>query len=256
MRVTRSIASRRVGHVIERNLLVYKHGWLMLLSGMAEPFLYLLAMGFGIGSLVGKVDGVSYAAYIAPALMASSAMNGALFESTFNLFFKLNYAKLYDTMLATPIGTRDIAAGEIIWALIRGTLYATCFLLVMALFRLVASPLAMLMVPAAVLVGFAFGAAAMAATTWMRTWQDFDLVQLVITPLFLFSGTFFPISAYPAPLQLAVQLTPLYHAVDLIRGLALGQVGPAQPLDVLYLLLMGAVGVAILGRRLDRLLLK
>lgn len=251
-----AFAPRRAGHILERNLLVYKHGWLMLISGVAEPFLYLFAIGFGIGSLVGSVHGVPYAAYIAPALMATSAMNGALYEATFNLFFKLRYMKLYDAILATPIGTRDIAAGELAWALIRGGLYALAFLLAMALFHLVSSPLALLMLPAAILVGFAFGAAAMAATTWMRSWQDFDLVQLVITPLFLFSGTFFPISAYPGPLQAVVELTPLYHAVDLLRGLALAPAGLPQLADVAYLALMGAVGVMILGRRLDHLLLR
>ena len=145
---------------------------------------------------------------------------------------------------------------EIGWALIRGLLYAIGFMVVMVGLGLVSSPVALLAIPAAVVVGFGFAGAAMAATTWMRSWQDFDLVQLVVLPLFLFSGTFFPLSAYPPVFAAIVQATPLYRSVDLIRALTTGLIGPSVVLDVVYLLAMGFIGLTIVSRRLDKLLLK
>lgn len=251
---------RRAGLLIERNLLVYRRGWLIIVSGFFEPVFYLLSIGLGIGALVGSVtvDGqaIPYTAFVAPALLASSAMNGAIYDSTFNVFFKLKYAKTYDAILSTPVGVGDVALGEIGWALIRGGIYAAAFLVVMLALGMILSPWAILAFPAALLVGFAFGAAGMAATSFMRTWQDFDLVQLVILPLFLFSATFFPLETYPPVLQAIVQLTPLYHGVDLIRGLTTGNVGPDLLVHVAYLAMMGLVGLAITSRRLERLLLK
>jgi lipooligosaccharide transport system permease protein len=252
---------RRAGLLIERNLLVYRRGWLMIVSGFFEPLFYLLSIGLGIGALVGAIplgDGrtIPYTAFVAPALLASSAMNGAIYDSTFNVFFKLKYAKTYDAILATPVGVADVAVGEIGWALIRGALYAGTFLLVMLAMGLVRSPWAILAFPASLLIGFAFGAAGMAATSFMRTWQDFDLVQLVILPLFLFSGTFYPVTTYPESIRLLVELTPLYHGVDLVRGLTTGALGPGMLVHVAYLAVMGLVGLAITSRRLERLLLK
>ncbi len=251
----------RAGRLVERNLMVYRRGWIIIFSGFFEPFFYLLGIGFGIGSLVGNVSlgqghPVPYAVFVAPALMASAAMNGSLYDSTFNLFFKLRYAKTYDAVLATPVGVADIALGEVTWALMRGSLYSLGFLVVMAGLGLVASPWALLALPAATLIGFSSAAIGTAATTFMRKWQDFDLVIVVTLPLFLFSATFFPISVYPAPLQAFVQLTPLYHGVDLIRGLTTGNLGPGLLVDVGYLVLLGAAGLAITSRRLQHLLLK
>jgi lipooligosaccharide transport system permease protein len=127
---------------------------------------------------------------------------------------------------------------------------------VMVVLGLVSSPLALLAIPAAVVVGFGFAGAAMAATTWMRSWQDFDIVQLVILPLFLFSGTFFPLSAYPTVLAVIVEITPLYRSIDLIRAFTTGFVGASVVVDVVYLLTMGLIGLTIVSRRLDKLLLK
>ncbi len=251
---------RRAGRLIERNLLVYRRGWIVIVSGFFEPLFYLLSIGLGLGALVGGVvvDGreIAYTAFVAPALLASSAMNGAIYDSTFNVFFKLKYAKTYDAILSTPIGVGDIALGEIAWALIRGGIYAAAFLVVMVALGMVLSPWALLAFPAALLVGFAFGAVGMAATTFMRTWQDFDMVQLVILPLFLFSATFYPITTYPEPIRILVQLTPLYHGVDLIRGLTTGALGPGLLVHVAYLAAMGLLGLAITSRRLEKLLLK
>ena len=250
----------RAGRVVERNVMVYRRTWIVIVSGFFEPLFYLLSLGFGLGAMVGDVPGpngpVPYAVFVAPALLASSAMNGAIYDSTLNVFHKLKWAKTYDAMLTTPLGVGDIAVGEIVWALIRGTLYAIAFFIVMLAFGLVESPWGILIVPAAMLVGWAFAAVGMAATTFMRTWQDFDLVQIVIMPLFLFSATFYPITAYPEPLRTLVQLSPLYQGVDLIRGLSLGAVGPASLVHVAYLVAMGLVGVSIASRRLRRLLTK
>ncbi len=251
----------RSWRMVERNLILYRRTWMVLFSGFFEPLLYLLAIGFGIGSLVGTVTTesgtvVRYAVFVAPALMASSAMNGALFDSTFNLFFKLKYAKLYDAVLATPVEPQDVAVGEVTWALIRGTLYSIGFIVVMTALGLVASPWASLAVLAAMLIGFSFAAIGTAATTFLRSWQDFDLIQIVLLPVFLFSATFFPITVYPPALQVVVALTPLYHGIHLIRGLTTGAVESGLLLDAAFLASLGAVGLAITGSRLRTLLLK
>jgi lipooligosaccharide transport system permease protein len=253
--------SRRAALLIERNVYVYRRTWLVLLSGFFEPLFYLLSIGLGIGGLIGTVPGpdgrqIPYELFVAPALLASSAMNGAIYDSTFNVFFKLNYEKTYDAVLATPLGVGDVALGEIGWALIRGTLYAIGFLVVMLLLGLVRTPWMALAIPAAVLIGWAFAAVGMAITTFMRTWQDFDLLQLILLPLFLFSATFYPINVYPEPLRIVVQLTPLYHGVDMLRQLATDTVNLSILVHVGYLLVLGLVGLAIVSRRLDKLLLK
>ena len=253
--------SRRAALLIERNAMAYRTGWIMLVSGFFEPLFYLLSIGFGIGGMVGDIPGpggqpIPYALFVAPALLATSAMNGAITECTFNVFFKLTYQKTYDAVLATPMASGDVALGEIGWAMIRATLYAVGFFVVILVLGLVRSPWALLAIPAATLLSFAFAASAMALTTWMRGWQDFDLILLVTLPLFLFSGTFYPISAYPPGLQLVVALTPLYQGVDLIRSLVTGVVDWTALVHVAYLTVMGLVGLAVVSRRLDRLLLK
>ncbi len=256
-----AFGSRRSLRLVERNLLVYKHGWLVLFSGFFEPLFYLLSIGFGLGGLVGAVTGpggqpIPYALFVAPALLAASSMNGAITESTFNFFFKLTYDKTFASILTTPLSPADISLGELLWALIRGGLYTIGFLAVMVVLGLVRSPLVVLALPGALLIGFAFAAVGMAATSFMRTWQDFDLIQLAILPMFLFSGTFFPLETYPEPVRLLVQLTPLYHGVDLLRGFVTGVVGPQTLVHVAYLFTLGVVGLAVVSRRLDKLLLK
>ena len=252
-----SIAATRM---IARNARVVRRTWYVTASGLGEPVFYLLSIGIGIGKLVGAIRGPGghlypYATYVAPALLAASAMNGAVYESTFNVFFKLKYAKVYDAVLATPMQAIDVARGEIATALLRGTIYSAVFVVMMSALGDVASGWAALALPAAVLIGFAFAAVGMAATTFMRGWTDFDLIQLVLLPLFLFSTTFYPLSTYPRWLQIVVECTPLYHGVVLERSLTLGAIGWPAVGHAAYLAVMGMVGVGIAGRRIRRLLL-
>jgi lipooligosaccharide transport system permease protein len=242
-------------HLIERHARAYKHAWLVLLSGFGEPLFYLLSLGVGLGTLVGPVAGVSYAAFVAPALLATSAMNGAIYDSTFNVYFLLKYAKLYDAVLATPVRATDVALGQIGWALLRSTLYAAAFITVILGMGLVRSWWVVLALPAAILTGFAFAAAGMAASTFMRSWQDFEYVTLVSLPMFLFSTTFYPLSVYPRGLQIVIECTPLYQAVTLLRALTLGDVGPALLVPVGYLSVMAVTGLVVAGRRVGSLLL-
>lgn len=251
----------RPGAVVYRNVLAYRRSWWIFVSGFFEPFFYLLSIGIGLGHLVGRLPGpdgrlVPYAAFVAPAMLASSAMNGAVIDGSYNVFFRLKYAKLYDSMLATPIGTRDVAVGEITWALMRGSAYALVFLGAMALLGLVASPWALLAVPAAVLIGFAFAAVAMASATYLRGWQDFDYLNVAIMLLFLFSATFYPLSTYPPALRIVVECTPLYQACALVRECTLGGLGLSSLGHVAYLFALALFGLWLAGRRLDRLLLR
>jgi lipooligosaccharide transport system permease protein len=189
-------------------------------------------------------------------MLAASAMNGAIFDSTYNIFFRMKYAKLYDTVLATPMRPWDVATGEITWALLRGGVYSTGFLLVMFAMHLVDSWWAVLALPATLLIGFAFAGVGMALTTFMRSWQDFEFVQLAILPMFLFSATFYPLTAYPPALQWVVELTPLYRSVVLCRELVTGVLSWGALVSVLYLLVMGGVGLYVASGRLGKLLLK
>ena len=247
-------------HLWERNFLVYRRVWMVVLSGFFEPIFYLFSIGVGIGELVGDVTGpggkaVEYAAFVAPALLASSAMNGAIFETTINIFFKLKYGKVYEAILSTPMQTADIAIGEIGWSLGRGGLYAGAFLIVMAAMGLIESPWGVLALPAALLLGFAFAACGMAASTFMKSWQDFDLVNMVTLPLFLFSATFYPLDVYPQFFQVLTQFSPLYHGVALIRSLTLGALDISMIGHTAFLVVMGAIGSTITVRRLGKLLM-
>jgi lipooligosaccharide transport system permease protein len=248
--------SRTRGHLLfERNLLVYRHAWMTLFSGFFEPLFYLFSLGVGLGHFVGNVHGVSYASYIAPALLASAAMNGAIYDATTNVFWKLRYGKVYDSILATPLGPIDVAIGETAWAQFRGALYATGFVVTAAALGLLHSWWALLALPAAMVVGFGFAGIGIAASTFLRSWQDFELVQIVLLPMFLFSTTFFPLSIYPVAIQWFVRFSPLYHAITLIRALTLGSVGPINVLNAAYLVVLGVLGIAIARRRMAGLLL-
>jgi len=257
---------RRVGtdvgslRLIERHARAYGRAWLVFVSGIFEPLFYLLSVGIGLGVLIGKVPGpggqpIPYREFVAPGLLAVSSMNGAMYDSTFNVFFRLKYAKLYDAVLATPMRPTQVALGEIGWALLRGTIYALAFTMVMVALGLVHSPWAVLNVPVAVLIGFAFAAIGMTGTTYMKSWQDFDYVILASLPLFLFSATFYPLSVYPRPLQLIIECTPLYQGVVMLRDLTIGVVGPDLLWRAAYLAALGLAGLYASGRRIGKLLL-
>jgi lipooligosaccharide transport system permease protein len=246
--------------LVERNARAYRHLWILLLTGILEPLFYLLSVRVGLGHLVGTVTGpggrvVSYTAFVAPALLATSSMNGAVYDSTFNVFHKLKYAKVYDAALSTPLGPLDVALGEITWALSRGLLYAVTFLIVLAALGLASSAWLILAVPASVLVSFCFAGLGMAATTFMRSWKDFDFIILATLPMFLFSTTFFPLAVYPRPLQIVVECTPLYQAVSLLRDLSFGHLGPAMLGNLAYLAVLGLAGLFLASRRIRKLLL-
>lgn len=245
--------------IVRRNFLVYRSEWVVFLTGFLEPVLYLFSIGIGVGRLV---DGftfngqtVSYAAFVAPGMLAASAMNGAILDSTFGIFFKLRYDKVYEGVLATPMRTIDIARGELVWSLMRSAVYSGAFVLVMTAMGLVSSWTAVLAWPATWLIGFAFSGAGMAVTTYMTSWQDFEYIQLAIMPMFLFSATFFPVTAFHGVLRWVVELTPLYRGVTLTRELSTGALTTGSLWSVVYLLVMGAVGVTVAARRFDRLLL-
>ena len=245
-------------YLFERNVMSHRRTWAIIVSGFFEPLFYLLALGYGLGGYVGDVviDGepIGYAAFVAPALLAASAFNGAFYDAT-NIFWKLRYIKLYDAVLATPLGPKDIASGETAFALFRGLIYAVGFFAVMLALDLIHSWWAILALPATVFIGFAFAGAGIAAVTYMRSWQDFDILNLAILPMFLFSATFFPLSTYPGWLEAVVQATPLYHGVDLLRALTTGSVGIAQLANVAYLAALGLVGTLVAARRVEKLLL-
>lgn len=248
-------------HLIERHARVYRHTWMVLLSGVFEPVFYLLSIGLGLGELVGRVAGpgghlISFTSFVAPALLASSAMNGAIYDSTYNVFFRMRYDKLYDSALATPMRPGDVALGEIGWSLIRGGLYATAFLAVMLAMGLVHSAWGIAALPSALLIGFAFAGAGLAATAYMTSMQHLEFVSLATLPMFLFATTFYPLGIYPRALQIVVECTPLYQGVALLRGLTLGAAGPGLLWHLVYLALMGLAGLLVAGRRIGRLLLR
>jgi lipooligosaccharide transport system permease protein len=244
--------------IVRRNFTVYRSSWLVFLTGFLEPVLYLFSIGVGVGRLVEgfEVHGqvVTYAAFVAPGMLAASAMNGAVLDSTYGIFFKLRYDKVYEGVLATPMRPVDIARGELAWSLMRSAVYSAGFVGVMAGMGLVSSWLAVLAWPATWLIGYAFAGLGMALTTFMTSWQDFEYVQLAIVPMFLFSATFFPVTAFAGPLRWLVEATPLYRGVALTRELTTGTLTLASLVSVAYLALLGTVGLAVAARRLQRLL--
>jgi lipooligosaccharide transport system permease protein len=257
--ITTSAVARRAGHVLERNMLAYRRMWPIFASGFLEPVLYLFSIGIGVGHLVGRLPGpggrlVPYDAYVAPGLMAAAAMNGSVLDTTMNFFVRYKYTGTYKTMLATPIRPIDIAYGEVGWGLLRGSAYSCAFLVAMLALGLVHSGWAVLALPAAILIGFAFAGAGLAATTWMRSFIDFDYVNLAVVPMFLFSATFFPLSRYPSGVQWLVRITPLYQGVALIRTCTLATPGPAAIGHAAYLLAMGLAGLRVAGGRLNQLM--
>jgi lipooligosaccharide transport system permease protein len=253
------LAARRPQRMVERSVMVYRRTWLILVSGFFEPLFYLLSIRIGFGALVGDVEvagrTIDYAEFVAPALMASSAMNGAVYDATMNVFHKLKYARLYDAILATPMTSTDVALGEIGWAVLRGVLYSTTFLVTLVALGMAGSAWIVLAVPVCALVGLAFASVGMACTTYMRSWADFEYVTAATLPLFLFSATFYPLSSY-GDWGWVVQLSPLYHGVAMVRALNLGEPSWTFMAHAGVLAGLALAGIAVTSHRIERLLLR
>jgi lipooligosaccharide transport system permease protein len=254
---------RRSRRMIQRNLMVYKHAWMVIFSGFFEPVFYLLSIGVGLGGMIGLVDGIPYSAFVVPGLLASSCMNGAITDGFFNIWFKLHHEKTYDGILATPMRVADIAFGEMLWAVTRGSLYAATFIVVVSIVGvllgrpMILSPWVVLAIPAALLASASFSALALCATTFVRKIQDFDTVMgLAVLPMFLFCGAFFPISQLPGAVQWLIGLLPLYNAIEILRALTTGRIEWRILGHVAYLIAVGVTAFAIAMRRLERSLMK
>lgn len=248
----------RAAALIERNMMLYRRSVSPLLFMLVEPVMYLLTIGFGVGTLVGRVPGVDvrYPAFVAPAILATTAMNTAFNQTSFGVYFRIKVDQTYEAIVPTPLSPADIAVGEVASAVINGLLTSIGFLAAAALMGLVVSPGVLLAIPAAALVGFAFAAGGLAVTTYLRDFSDFQLIQLVMLPMYLFATTFYPLTTYPGWLRPLIELLPLYQSIELIREPALGRF-PAVTLLIaaLYLAAFGAVAMAVAARRLGRLLL-
>jgi len=242
-----------VGRVFEHRFLSYKRTFrASIFSSFLTPLLFLTAMGVGLGGYVdastqGALGGVPYLAFLAPGLLVATAMQAGSFESTFPIMGGLVWNRTFHAMYATPLTSRDIALGNLLWIAARLTLISTVFTAIIILFGAALSPLVVLAIPVAVLTGLAFGAPIAAFSATQRTPDRFAAIfRFVITPLFIFSGTFFPVEGLPPFLQPLAWLTPLYHGVVLARGLSLGTFGtnPTVELALVHLaILIGFVAV-------------
>lgn len=253
-----NVSWRGAQAVVEHNVVTYRRNWFYIISGFFEPFFYLLGIGIGLGRLVGglRVDGhlVAYAVFVAPGLLASAAMNGAVFDATYNFFYRLKVEKSYEAMLATPVSVLDVACGELAWTVVRGAIYSGGFLAVMAGFGYATSWWVLLCLPIAALVSVAFGAIGLAATSFMRSWQDLGSVSLAVLPMFLFSGTFYGLDVYPGWLQAIVRISPLYQGVVLMRDCNVGALSTAMLAHVAYLVVVTIVGLSVVVARLRSVL--
>ena len=253
--------SGRSRAIMERAYIAFKSStWMIVISGFVEPVLFLLSFGYGLKDLVGDItvagQPVGYVAFIAPALLATSAMNGAIYDSTMNVFFKLKHDRLYHGMLATSLGPMDVALGEISWALLRGLSYSIGFMAIVAPLGLIPSMWGILAIPAAVLIAFGFASFGMAITSYMKSYQQLEVVNVVLLPMFLFSGSFYPLDVFPEWLQTIIRLFPLAHAIDLVRGLTLGNISWALAGHAMYFVVMIVIGLFFTTKRLNALFMR
>ncbi|MFM1951641.1 MAG: hypothetical protein RJA33_435 [Actinomycetota bacterium] len=247
--------------LLERGWLAFKSSnWIPVVTGFVEPVLFLLAFGYGMGNLVGDVTTgsttIDYTLFIAPGLLANSAMNGAIYDSTWNVFWKLNESKLYKTMLSTPLGPMDIALGEICWALIRGLVYSLGFLTVVSVLGITPSIWALLAIPAASLVAFGFASFGMAITSYFKTYQQMGFINIVLLPMTLFSGSLYPISVYPDWLEKIIMALPLWHGIELVRTFWFGNITADVLVHIAYFVVMIMIGLFVTSRRLRALFLR
>lgn len=226
--------------VLRRNLIVFSKTWRTNIAfNFIEPLLYLGAMGWGLGSFVGKINGMSYMQFIAPGMIASSAMWAASSECTYESYVRMHYQKIFHAIVATPVYLEEVVVGELLTGVFKSTLYGSVILLVITLLGLVPSAWALLIPLVLVLCGFVFAELGMIWTGLVPKIDSFSyFFTLVITPMFLFSGVFFPIEALPAAAQTAAWFLPLYHIVVLLRSLVLGLISPGLLIHVLWLIIL------------------
>ena len=257
-----SIYAGRSRAVLERSWIAFKSStWMVVLSGFVEPLLNLVVFGYGVGHFIGKIEltngsSVDYAAFVVPGLLASAAMMGAVMDSTWNVFFKIHESRLYHAMLATSLGPMDVALGEIAWALLRGVLYSTAFMIVVTPLGLIKSWWGLLAIPAGAVIGFGFAAIGMACTSYMTNFQQIGMVNIILLPVTLFSGSFFPLSILPTWLENIVKWTPLTQGIDLMRMLTLGTVDSGIFIHIAYFAVFVAGGLYFTTRRLNALFMK
>jgi lipooligosaccharide transport system permease protein len=254
------------GRVFEHRFLSYRKTFrASIFTSFLSPVLFLTAMGLGLGAYVSPessaaLGGVPYLVFLAPGLLAATSMQAASFEATFPIMGGLVWSKTFHAMYATPISPRDIALGNMAWMVARLTLICSIFTLVIVLFGAAESPLIVLAIPAAVLTGMAFATPIAAFSATQKTPSKFAAIfRFGITPLFLFSGTFFPISSLPAALQVVAWFTPLFHGVALTRALSLGTIADepvAALIHVTYLTVLALVGGYLAIRTISRTLVR
>jgi lipooligosaccharide transport system permease protein len=241
-----------------QRLTAYRHYWRSsLISGVLEPALFLASMGLTLGVLVdrgpGLPGGISYLSFLAPGLLAAGAMQTGTAESTYPVLGAIKWDKTYEAVLATPTGVIDLLAGQLLYVAFRVTTSAALFLAVLSLFGAAQSPLVLLALPAAILTGLAFAAPVTAVSASIENDSGFAaLNRFLIIPMFLFSGTFFPVSQLPAVFEWIAYLTPLWHGVSLSRGLALGTLDAGAGLLHVGYLALWVVGGVLLARRAYR----
>nr|WP_319540510.1 ABC transporter permease [uncultured Methanospirillum sp.] len=245
-------------HVWYRNLLVFrKNIRVNSLPPFVEPLLYLGAIGFGIGTYVGEVDGISFVRFIAPAILAASVMNASFFECAYGTYVRMYYGKSFEAMMATPISLREIILGEILWGATRGLISAGAILLVLSLLGLADLPQSLIILPLAFLAGFLFSAIAACFSAVTPSIDALSYPSLLyIAPMFLFSGTFFPLSLLPEPLQIfALVALPLTHVVALTRGIMVGGAMPLWPLNLAWIIIGMIIAAYIAIRLFERRLI-
>ena len=248
--------------ILERSLVALKSSnWFPVVSGFLEPLLYLFSFGYGVGTLIGDIQVsngqvVSYAMFIAPGLLATSAMNGAVYDSTWNVYFKLHEGKIYHGMLATSLGPLDVALGEILTALLRGFAYAVGFMAVATPMGLIPSWWGVLAIPAAVLIAFGFASIGMAITSYFKSYQQMGLINISLLPIFLFSGSFYPLSVFPDWAQIIIKTLPLWHAIEMLRSLSLGIFDISFLIHFFYFVIMAIIGLLLTTKRLNHLFFK
>jgi len=253
------ISVRGAFHVWQRNLTVYKKTYkINILPNFFEPVIYLVAMGMGLGAYIrGDIEGLSYLQYIVPGLIVASAMNGATFETTYNIFVKMHFGKTYEAVTATPVNAEDAMVGEILWAITRGIIYGTIFFLVTVAMGLASGWTSLLILPVIVLTAWVFAGMGLLYTSTVKIIDAYSYYYTIwLTPLFLFSGIFFPVGGLPPWARVAAWFTPLYHSVNLAKGVLHGTWGSGHWIDLAWVVGVATVTSTWAVLRLKKTLLR